>query len=227
MNKARRTAGPIELSLELKRALVAIRAQLAISTSSEIALEGVVAVEKHVGGTIPDDLLALFAATGQSIGALVTMTDTIGDYDEVEGEKLWRRRFGFCHVVFDDSYSPEEGLLCAELGSNPASISFWFLRKGMAWAPIFLEEGVPPLVSYCRWKYPTVDFSVAVDPTALAALEPSIVVPALPEVRRVKHPKFGDGVVVRAIAPDKLEIDFGTHGVRKLLASTVEDTREQ
>ena len=167
----------------LATTLVAIRSQLGISAPPEVALEGLVAVEQHLRGTIPDDLLALLIATGQSLGSL-----------------------------------------CATLGDDEATISFWFLRKGEAWAPTFLVPGESPVVSYCRWKYPTVDFTARIDPALLAAFQPCVVAPSAAKERRVRHSKFGEGVVVQAIAPDKLEIDFGAHGVRKLLASAVEDT---
>ena len=189
----------------------------------EVALEQVVAVEKHVGGIVPDDLLAFLIATGRSLEALVTMTASVAAFYEGMEAKGWRRRFKFAHVAFDESYNPEEGPLCAALGTTEATIVFWFLRKADPWEPIFLVPGEPPMVSYCRWKYPTVDFTAAVDPAPLAAFRPCIVAPAALETRRVKHPKFGEGTVVRVIAPDKLEIDFGAHGVRKLLASTVVD----
>ena len=208
----------------LATTLVAIRSQLAISAPPEVALEGLVAVEQHLRGTIPDDLLALLIATGRSLGSLATMTKSVSSFYEGMGEKGWRKRMKFAHVAFDDTYNADEGPLCAALGDDEATISFWFLRKGEASAPTFLVPGESPVVSYCRWKYPTVDFTARIDPALLAAFQPCVVAPAAAKERRVKHPKFGEGVVVQAIAPDKLEIDFGAHGVRKLLASAVEDT---
>jgi hypothetical protein len=51
---------------------------------------------------------------------------------------------------------------------------------------------------------------------------PRILVPPPPAERRVRHGKFGDGVVLRLIEPDKVEVDFGAHGIRKLMAASVE-----
>ena len=223
MTRRTRSAGPIEISSVLATTLVAIRSHLAISAPPEVVLEDLVAVEKHLGGTIPDDLLALLIATTQSIGSLSTLTQSVAAFYEGMEETGWRKRFEFAHVAFDDSYNPDEGPLCAALGHREATIAFWFLRKGEAWAPTFLVPGEPSVVSYCRWKYPSVDFAAPIDPARLAAFQPGIVVPTEPQPRRVRHPKFGEGIVLRAIAPDKLEVDFGAHGVRKLLASAVEE----
>jgi hypothetical protein len=209
--------------------LVRMRNQHEISAKPEIALQDLRDAEAALGGTIPDDLLALWIATNRSLGDLVEATRSVALFYEAMEEKNWRKRFKFAHVAFDDSYNRDEGPLCTPLGQqNAASIVFWFLRKADGWDPTFLVEGESHFVSYCRWKLSTqattaVDFSVPVDAAEVAALRPCIVEPTALLDRRVKHPKFGEGVVLRTIEPDKLEIDFGAHGVRKLIATTVED----
>ena len=220
MKKGLRSAALLDIPLDLRNALIAVRNTLGISGPAEVPLADVVGLEKHLGGKVPDEIIAILIATGRSIGELSNHTAALASYYE-GNERAWRRRFKFHHAAIDDTFNPDEGFLCVELQDAktmaPAKLAFWFCRKGAAF-DAFAEEGEPPLVAYLLWRYPNADFTKPVDG---ALLQPAIVAPAKAKERRVTHPKFGEGVVLQIIAPDKLEIDFGAHGVRKLLAATV------
>lgn len=220
---ARRKAGPLPLSTDLRRTLVAIRAALGVTTPTNVPLASLVAVEKHLGGRLPEELIAVLLATKGAIDGLITLTEGMTSFYEAQQERNWRKRFKFNHVAFDDTYNPDEGLLCARLGSAAKpeeALIFWLLRKASPSTPSFFVKGESPFVSYCHWKYPDVDFAAAKDDEDFVV---RIVGATKAVARRVKHAKFGEGVVVKEIPPDKLEIDFGALGVKKLLASIVTD----
>jgi hypothetical protein len=210
---------------------VAIRKTLGITAVPTALVSDVVQVESYLGGTIPDDLLAYWLAMGARVGALTELTRSIHAYYDAMGEKAWKKKLGFAHVALDDTYGAEEGILCACLGEGPATIRHWMLRKGEAWTPTFVPQPPstePDLFWFCRWKYgegakQPVDFDEKLREGELDAFAPALILEASPEKRRVNHPTFGEGLVLRTIAPDKLEIDFGSRGVKKLLASSVQD----
>lgn len=226
-----RAPGPIAVSDELRPILVAIRRTLGITSPPTVCAKELATVETYLRGSIPNDLLAYWLALGQPVGALVELTRSVALYYEAMEEKAWRRTLRFAHVAFDETYNSDEGILCARLGEAPTKIEHWMFRKGEGWKPTFLKEGwpgEPEMVSFCRWKYGAdtelpVDFDAPIPASEIEALVPEIVADAARATRRVKHPKFGKGIVLNEIPPDKLEIDFGAHGTRKLLASTVED----
>lgn len=223
MKRKARAAGPLPVSPELRAALVAIRRDAKIGRAPEVELRAVTDLETHLAGAIPNDLLVTFLATGRSLGELLPLTRSIGEFYDAMNQPNWEKRFKFAHVVFDDTYNPDEGPLCCPLGNGaPATIVHWFTRKGESWKPTFLDPATSPFVAYCHWKYPDVDFTAKVSPADLQAFVPALAKPTAATLRRVKHPKFGEGVVKSAL-DGKLEIDFGAGGVRKLLASTVED----
>jgi len=208
-----RRTGPFAITPDLRRVLAQARHARGIVTPPELLLDSVQDVERALGGAIPDPLLAVCAATGRSLGTLVDLTRMVGAYYDANRTRDWKRTTGFAHVAFDGDYS-DEGPLCTPLGGS-AEIVWWFLRKGSGSLPTFVVEGEAPFVSYVRWKY-----GIAGDaPEAGGELYPRLVVPApvaKPE-RRVRHAVFGDGRVVEEIPPDKLLVDFGANGVKKLL----------
>ena len=209
----KRATGDLQIAGEYAQVLRCIRRDLAIEKPAEVSLGDLEDVESIVG-PIPDDLLSLYLATGQSLRDLVSHSDAMDNFYQVEEVKSWRQRFDFSGVPFDWTYS-EEGPLCASR-DTPSRIACWDLRKASYFSPDFVDGSINhDAAAYCRWKYAAVDFDVA---AADRDFVPRIVDQARSETRRVAHPKFGGGVVLRELDGGKLEIHFDDGSTRVLLA---------
>ena len=214
----KRIAGALTLSPGLAEMLGALRAAKKIATRPEAMVRDVIAAEKAIRGELPNDLLGVWIATGGSLGGLVDWTNGIREYYRASDDRSSRDIANeFAYVCIDDSEErADEGWHCAKLGNDaPAQIVFWMARKADAWEPSFdIAPGEPHFAAFLRWKYPDVDFGTKAEPVTVTLIDAA---PAKSR-RLVTHPKFGEGVVVTEIAPDKVEVDFGPPtGVKKLI----------
>lgn len=209
-----RDEGPVPIADDFARVLANIRRHRGLTAPPELDLKSVREMEAAFVGPLPDELLAVWAALGRSLGSIDELTRTVGEFYRGMEMRDWRRDSGFRHVAFDE-YN-EEGPLVTPLDGS-GRIEWWFLRKASGSPPAFVVEGERPFVSYCRWKWGAagLDLDAAVEPIA-----PRLVLAAakMKTERRVRHAVFGEGRVLEELAPDKLLVDFGANGVKKLLA---------
>jgi hypothetical protein len=229
----------LDISPELRSALVQIRRQRGINVVAEAFLEDLRAAETAIGGRVPDELLAYWLGTqGPTLGELVRMTAGVRTF--------YRTSYGrvpkFPFVVFDEGGGDGESVYCTPLldAGERNAIFLWPLRKAEAWTPAFATADESPFVSYCHARFaftgkaehfgfdgsptPTVDFSRPVSDAELDAFQPRIVTAkASPAPRKVRHRIFGEGIVIKTMEPDKIEVDFGPAGTKKLLKTSVDE----
>jgi hypothetical protein len=241
-----REEGPLEVSPEVRRALermLAFEQQQSggsATISSVLSLEAVDTLEDYLRARMPDDALAVFASRPL----------TLADFDLARvgalSESAWEsglrkarivlgawgkhlvcipRRPERGHPLRVTFYDPED-----QTESNPSSLAEWLDR---------VFESVMDAQS----GGDEIDLDLEGDGAggggwdeneraaeALAwtpRLERTLVLPT-PGIekagRRVRHARFGVGVVRRALPEgDKLEIDFGDAGVKVLVAKYVEE----
>jgi hypothetical protein len=229
MQKLPRSVGPFFVSEGLRRLLVCIRLQRGITAAPDVRLSELREAERELGGRIPNELLGLWLGLGRSVGELVQLTQTVGTFYERAGKATWRQDFNFDLLAFDLDFDDGSGrgVLCSSR-DEPARLSLWNLEKAEATEPDFVTDSEPPLITYVRAKFSAegktpVNFDKALPAGALTKFHPSIVGAPAPAQRQVRHGSFGIGLVLRNIEPDKLEVDFGPHGVRKLMARVVQN----
>ncbi len=187
--------------------------QLKAKPSLVIDTAAVAAVKDALKCTVPDEVLALFAAEGASLAVMPALTlELTTSFDATHGKGHWRSELQFDHVVFarmpsDDS----EPLYAAFRRGDSPTLSLWDARRPQPGGqPITIED-----YTKRRWG-------------ELAAVNakpfvPVIDLPPPPPARQVIHPTFGEGTVLDQ-RDDKLRIDFGAAGI-KLLAERFVKTK--
>lgn len=221
----------LALSDELRALVAALYASRREPSRLAFAVGELEATEESLGSVIPDAVMGLLLASAWSLGRLVGLTDARNEYARVvHGPELGKqaRRDLIVFDTWGDWPTISAGYRPTRDRSEPP-IVIWDWKK---WAP-FDGRKQTTVASYLRdWLTlerpelaPLFEAPVAAD--ALAAFHP-VLEEATPLVaaaaREVQHPKFGRGRVI-AERGDKLEIDFGEHGVRTLLARFVTDAR--
>jgi hypothetical protein len=202
----------LDISEQLAKILFVVRRRLGIATALELDDGSVQTCSEALDAQIPPAVLALFAATGRSLHDLVSLTEEIGNFYESTEVPNWRRKFKFEHVAFD-AFGEWPRFYHCFARTAPGAISVFNLK-----AAAFDERDLT-IEAYCRSKWPEIDFSAE-----LPSAEPVTcsITTKVADVERVRHPKFGAGVVVKRIDGEKLVIDFGDHGTRTLVARFVE-----
>ena len=220
--------------------------ELAIDPAPILSLEAVDALEDHFRARLPDDALAVFCSPTdvlegfalRRVGALT--------------EKAWQHGLSKARIVLGEFGArlvciprrPDRGYALRVTFFDPEDRSEGDSQTLAAWLDRILEEAV-------EHSRPAVEESALDDATLEAgALDELVEDPLLAierevgetewvprvehtlvreshelaRVRRVRHARFGEGIVLRAIPEsDKLEIDFGPSGVRVLVAKYVEE----
>jgi len=174
-----------------------LRAQLHLTKPAVLEERDVVAVETAFGVTLPDGILALFAALRLDLRSILTLTDSLAD------EGLPARAL----ALFED---PDGIIWCYRPGETK-------LRT----FPAGEVTSMPPAAVVRRWRH-LVTESLERDPLPIKPLTPSIRERRV-AARMVSHPRFGVGQVVRELPGPRpaLEVDFAEVGRKRLLASYV------
>jgi hypothetical protein len=220
--------------------------ELAIDPAPILSLEAVDALEDHFRARLPDDALAIFCAPTdvlegfalRRVGALT--------------EKAWQHGLSKARIVLGELGArlvciprrPDRGYALRVTFFDPEDRSEGDSQTLASWLDRILEEAVEhsrPAAPESALDDATLeagDLDELIDDPLLAIerevaetewaphLERTLVRESheLARVRRVRHARFGEGLVLRAIPEsDKLEIDFGPAGVRILVAKYVEE----
>jgi hypothetical protein len=234
-----RAPGPLELSRDVHDALVRLMVTEhalfgdpdapppELPTTPVLSLEAVDALEDHLRARVHDDALAVFAARSDSLTGFELRQ--VGELTET----AWERGLSKARVVLGTSGGR---LVCIPRRPDRGyalRVSFFDVEDQTEgdgctlaeWLDRVLEGTVddlevdPDLMESIEREISLVRFRPGLAPTLAAAARTE---PETP--RRVRHPKFGEGRVVRRFPEsDKLEIDFGPHGTRVLVAKYVEE----
>lgn len=211
----------------LRRLLARLWEVTTATTSSRCAVRAseLEAAEASLQSAIPDVVLAYAIATRVPPSALVERTRE----RYAHAEATWSRAI---------AHQPESRLVViASWGEWPRfSVGFRPTKHRTApslvvwdwksWCAVEGKGGIPDIEVLARTDVRDGDDEAPVDvdsppsSAALAAFVPIVEADPPPVERFVVHAKFGRGRVVREIG-DKLEIDFGEHGCRTLLARFV------
>ena len=235
-----REPGPLAVSPEVSHGLARLLAQgktdpAAIDPAPVLSLEAVDTLEDYLRARMPDDALAIFAARaldGFDLAKVGTLSESawgsglskarivLGSWGKHLVCIPRRPERGYAlRVTF---YDPEDST-----ESNPSTIAEWLDRV--------LESMVDDTVEDLDLETGAggTDGWDAIERAAdritwTPRLERTVVLPPAPGEekagRRVRHARFGEGVVTRALPEgDKLEIDFGDVGVKVLVAKYVEE----
>lgn len=190
---------------EETRGVLACVWQLKAKPSLVIDTAAVAAVKDALKCTVPDEVLALFAAEGASLAVMPALTlEVTTFFDATHGKGHWRTELQFDHVVFARLPSDDAEPLYASFrrGDSP-TLALWHARSpqpgGIA---ITIED-----YAKRRWgELPEVDGR---------AFKPVVDLPPPPPARQVIHPTFGQGRVLDQ-RDDKLRIDFGAAGIKTI-----------
>lgn len=240
--RAAREPGPLEVSPEVSQGLARIltfesaRSDSAVERAPILSLEAVDTLEDYLRARIPDDALALFAARSRTLAGF-DLAKVGALSEDAWGTGLSKARIvlgvwgkhlvciprrperGYpLRVTF---YDPED-----QTEANPSSLAEWLDRVLETVDQVSEDE--LDLESAESWD---ADEAPA-DLTWTPRLERTVVLPAAPGEekagQRVRHARFGIGVVKRALPEgDKLEIDFGDVGVKVLVAKYVEELPDE
>lgn len=252
-----REPGPLEVSPEVAAALgrllaieakmdaMAGEAQRAIDPAPALSLEAVDTLEDFLRARLPDDALAIFAARARAL-SLFELAQ-VGS----RSERAWEMGLGKGRIVLgvhgkhlvcvprrpdagfalrvtlfdpEDSTEADGGTLASWLERLVDTYMGELLSGGAADdgdddvldTALDLDLDLGDIEGPSEWM-PRLERTLVIpDPTRRA------------QGRRVRHPRFGVGTVLKASPEsDKLEIDFGgEHGVRVLVARYVEEIAE-
>lgn len=208
-----RPAEVLSIDAELREALARYRTQMAITCRPTLPLDAVREVERRLSVTVPDAVWALLAAAGRDPFQVAVLTE---DARELHG--LAEDFVAFAHESHSGVY------WCVENRVPPASptIHEWSSESRAT------TQRWPHLAAFVRHRFELDRKLTSAERVQLqrevAGLEPALVAaPDEEPLRRVHHPIFGVGIVLREIAGAaiKLDVDFGPAGRRLLLASYV------
>lgn len=213
---AEREAGPLKIDERLRESLARYRVQMAVTTSAQLPLEAVREVESKLGTRLNDGVLALLAATGRDPYQVLVLTE-----DAREEHSLPLTYVAFAQEAASGNYWCVDGQAPT---TEPSTVMQWSIGAGevdMRWRDLAAFLTARFDLERRLSSAERVQFS-----RERESLEPSIVAAGdVPEPRRVYHPNFGVGVVLREVAgkQPKLDVDFGPAGRRLMLASYVRD----
>lgn len=210
----------IRVPRDLKHALILHRIRAGIAAKKPVVSQSSVdQVERTLGVSLPQELLAVFAATGRDPYEMVVLTEELREEDDSPQGLV---AVSLDHRLAKTSHLP--AYWCLELVSGrpgPCTMTRWSLN------PRDRKDGLSVL-DFVRACYldgsPTAEEAIAI--SGLAARFRAMVVsePRL-SFRRVTHHRFGSGFVLREFndGNHKVEVEFPTVGTKLLLASYVED----
>ncbi len=215
--------------------------EIAVSESAgRLGAEGVAYVERELGHALPDELLSLLAI-GHPVAAIVTGIRDLSsildaaeneiDTSELDDDRTWLPVSMVYNEplseIVDGAHGGPYLTLCVPPGSREVPL------------PVLVLGGESPLIAplgkvisdIIRDELSRLEPDVPIRPLAsYTPPEPCIVedrpARAAAPARRVRHKKFGEGVVIdsEGDGPDaRLTVDFVGIGRKKLVARFVED----
>ncbi|MBW2527249.1 MAG: hypothetical protein JRI23_23915 [Deltaproteobacteria bacterium] len=208
-----------DIADKLRSALVLCRLRRDITAPPVLASEAVRAVEAELGSPVPDPVWAWLAAAGRDPYQVLTLTA-----DGHEEHRLPRRLIAFERDHRHGTY------FCVQRRAAELSLcSVW------EWDGSRAVETWHDLASFVRSRQ---DLAAGPLPGGiyqgererfeleLAAFAPGLVDRTEDRsARRVRHPRFGDGVVVQELpsTPAKVQVDFGAAGIKIMMSSHLDD----
>lgn len=194
----------LEIPESLARALILFRERHHVGGKPVLACRVLQSVEHFLGVEIPDDLVAVFAATRRGLDEVVELTEEARDSRQLPGDQLvlargeetrshWRARISMAAGAVDRGAATEV-FLWSESGDRADEV-------------LSVAEFVREHFELQRPE--TTKERIRVD-VAFAVFRPAVALDEKPKPqRRVRHPHFGDGRVIRELdGGKKLEIDF-------------------
>ncbi|MGB8332580.1 MAG: hypothetical protein WCE62_20820 [Polyangiales bacterium] len=210
----------LKISRELRQALILYRVRTGtVAEKQSVAWESVVEVEQALGTSLPEELLAVFAATGRDPYEMLVLTEEAREADYLPAD-----------LVAVSMQRSEQGVARTPM--------YWCLAKDVAqegrceivrWAldPKDRRSGlsVLDLVQACYLDGPPTDDEATAVRGLSAKFRPAIVSQPRTAFRRVSHHRFGAGFVLREFndGNQKVEVQFPSVGVKLLLASYVQE----
>jgi len=206
----------LEIPAVLKRRLLHLRVLSGAQEPAEIDVDAVARVEKAIGRTLGDPLLALLA---NADGVTERFEMRLGN---VESHTREQREAGLPPGLLGIGRRPN-GLL---IGAPALGMLLHLMREdevSMVPTIAWLDEQISLQIEGLRDDQSDAKARVyhTISEGELAEFEPALVRSDEPK-RRVTHPKFGDGEVVRSFdRGEKLEIRFDDGATKTLLARFV------
>lgn len=214
MNRNRR----IHIADSLARALVRARLRAGIDAKPAISERVLEDVEQLLETELPDDIVAVFAATGRDLYQIVRLTDSAREDESRAPGELVLERSGKPARWWRARLPRVEGRVCRSGETRVASTSTLVSRLE---EPGALERFV--LAGVHSPETPREAHRIDVE---LLGFGVSVIADTTPK-RRVSHPEFGEGLVLRELdGAKKLEVRFGRVSVR-VMASFCRDVFEQ
>jgi len=214
---------PLTVPANLKRTLLLHRIRAGIAAQKPVVTStSVEQVEQVLGVSLPQGLLAVFAATGRDPYEMVVLTE--------EARELGQLSSGLVAVALEPPRKKTSTLpiyWCLDTGSAAQSS-----REMIRWTldPEDRRHGLsmPDFVRACYLEGgPTEEEKMAIRGLSLR-FRPAIVREPRTPFRRVVHHRFGPGFVLREFndGNHKVEVEFPRVGKKLLLASYVRDAPE-
>lgn len=230
------------LAIEAKMDATAGEAPRAIDSAPTLSLEAVDTLEDFLRARLPDDALAIFAARSKTL-SLFELAQ-VGS----RSERAWEMGLGKGRIVLgiygkhlvcvprrpDAGFALRVTLFDPEdsTESDGGTLASWLERVVDGCMGELLSGGGSDDEDDGADLDLDLDLGAVEGPSDwMPQLERTLVLPdpvREAQGRRVRHPRFGVGTVLKASPEsDKLEIDFGhEHGVRVLVARYVEDVTD-
>jgi hypothetical protein len=234
-----REPGPITLPDAYRRQLWNLHSHLCPAALPHLDVAVVSEVEHALRVTLPDRLLCLAAARGADLVAWCELTKGLREEQDLPehlvafGEDTIDL-LGYTMWIVAAADSPTDNDVFAWDYKSSGTLGYRAYRQDDDGERFDIEDGGSGFEDFVTWRWgrwqtlrggrkpldkttPEIDLEASVPAEALAEFAPALVTVA---PKRVAHAKFGEGTIVRDLG-DKVEVDFGVHGVRRLLAAYV------
>ena len=212
---------PISVSRDLRRALILHRVRAGIAAQeSVVSRTSVEEVERTLGIALPSEILAMFAATGRDPYEMVVLTDEARELDDLP--------IGLVAVALAPAPSRASQLpvyWCFDAAADRRGAACEMVRWTSDPDDRRYRLSILELVQACYLgRRPSEEERIAVRGLA-AKFRPMVVTEPRAPFRRVVHHRFGPGFVLREFfdGTHKVEVEFPSVGVKRLLASYVQD----
>ncbi|MGB5810954.1 MAG: hypothetical protein WBG86_10525 [Polyangiales bacterium] len=219
---ARTERTPLTIPRDLRHALVLYRIRNGTAaTKPTVARESIDEVERGIGVSLPQPLLAVFAATGRDPYEILVLTEELRELYDLSPDLV-----AVTEQPPDNRRSRAPVYWCLDTtapdGGN--EMVWWSVSKPG-------RRHHLSILAFFRTRYLR-GRATSAEATAVHGLSskfrPAIVSQPRSAFRRVVHNQFGPGFVLREFndGNHKVEVEFPSVGVKMLLASYVRDVPE-